>query len=186
MIRERLNLTRPLDGWLGDFAVRLREVTKQGARIDSDEPIPPESRALLRFWWNGEELEVMAEMTSEDRLFFVEAPERLWQLIDESVAELRRAQYANALGERDDNIISGDQTLTAASAGARIAGYVTWTLADGHWKHRSSLIPDQPEDGFTVSAAEDEEQVAMLCQTYENGDEEARKMTRMLAQLSVG
>jgi hypothetical protein len=46
-------------------------------------------------------------------------------------------------------------------------------------------IADQPADGFTIAAGETEDQVALLCQTYESGDEEARRMTRMLAELSV-
>ena len=37
----------------------------------------------------------------------------------------------------------------------------------------------------TIGAGEPEDQVAMLCRTYESGDAEARKLTRMLAELSV-
>ena len=46
-------------------------------------------------------------------------------------------------------------------------------------------IHDQPENGFTVAANESEEQIQMLCRTYESGDAESRRMTRMIAELSV-
>ena len=36
-----------------------------------------------------------------------------------------------------------------------------------------------------LAAGEPDEQAAMLCRTYETGDAEARKLTRMLAELSV-
>ncbi|GAC1396238.1 MAG: hypothetical protein NVSMB68_13020 [Thermoanaerobaculia bacterium] len=96
-----------------------------------------------------------------------------------------RAPEANMEGDRQRNIISGDETLTTASAGLRAAGFVTWTLLPDGWKRRKSLLPDQPENGFTLAASEPEDQVALLRNTYENGDEEARRITRLLAELSV-
>ena len=88
-------------------------------------------------------------------------------------------------GQRELNIIAGEETLTTASAGLRGSGYVSWTLEPAGWKRRKSLLPDQPDTGFTVSASEPEDQVAMLRKTYENGDEEQRRLTRLLAELSV-
>ena len=63
-------------------------------------------------------------------------------------------------------------------------GFVTWTLKSGEWSSHRSLLPDQPLEGFTIPASEPDEQVAMLCGTYEAGDTEARRLTRMLAELS--
>ncbi|HYO79629.1 MAG TPA: hypothetical protein VE010_24400, partial [Thermoanaerobaculia bacterium] len=53
------------------------------------------------------------------------------------------------------------------------------------WTSEKSATAEQPPDGFTIAAAEPEEQVALLCRTYESGDTEARQLTRMLAELSV-
>lgn len=185
---QRLNLVRPLDGWFGDFAVRLIEVSAKGAFMESDEPIPAESRALLRFWWHGEELELLAETARHEDLrcaiVFLESSDALLHRIAESARELLRAQEANAVGDRARNVIA-DETLTAASAGAMRRGYVTWILGANGWKHRASLLPDQPSDGFTISAAEPDEQVQLLCSTYASGDAEARRLTRMLAEISV-
>jgi hypothetical protein len=186
---QRLNLMRPLDGWFGDYAVRLLDVSASGALVDLEEPLEEQSRALLRFFWNGEEVEVTAEVarSHEKRvgLRFVEENDTLRRLIAASVTEILSAQQANADGRREQNIV-GDATLTSASESLRNAvTFTTWLFVDGAWKHRPSLLPDQPADGFTIAADEPEEQVALLCRTYQNGDEEARRLTRLLAELSV-
>ncbi len=185
---QRLNLIEPIDGWFGDYSVRLVNVSATGALIASEERIPDDARALLRFFWRGKEIELLAEtarrVDAQTGLAFLDESETLCSLIADSARELLRAQEANALGLRDANVI-GDQTLTAASAGAKLAGYVTWTLSEDGWKSRRSLLPDQPPDGFTVAAGEAEDQVALLCRTYESGNAESRSLTRMFAELSV-
>ena len=189
---QRLHLTRPADGWFGDYAVRILDVSAIGALIEHDEDIPADARALLRFYWRDAEIEIMAEtVRGEDGrsgLTFVESSDVLIDLIAQSAREVLRAQEANARGMREDNVISADETLTAASAGARgmMRGFVVWTLTPGgEWKKTSSLLPDQPDDGFTVAAGESMEQVEMLRTSYAAGDAEGRRMIRMLAELSV-
>jgi PilZ domain len=189
---QRLNLHEPVDGWFGDYPVRLINISATGALIESplesNDELPDDARGLLRFFWRGAEIELLAKtarkLAVQTGLEFLEESETLRALISDSAVEILRAQEANASGHRDANVV-GDQTLTAASAGARLAGYVTWTLCDGGWKARRSLLPDQPADGFTVGASEPEDQVALLCRTYESGDAEARRLLRMLAEIST-
>lgn len=185
---QRLNLTRPLDGWFGDFPVQLTNVSANGAAIEHEEEIPAGSRALLRFFWAGEELELLAEVVRSaphrSGVRFVEDSEALRRHIAASATELLRAQEANLGGDRARNVV-GDETLTAASAGVAVGGYVTCTLTADGWKRRRSLLPDQPAEGFTVGAREPEEQIDLLCRTYEAGNPEARRLTRLLAELSV-
>lgn len=185
---QRLNLIRPIDGWFGDWAVRLLDVSAKGALVESEEELPDDARALLRFWWRGEELEVLAQtarrVDARTGLSFVDESTELRRLIADSAAELLRAQEANATGDRPANVIDHEATLTAASF-SLLTGFVTWIFRDGKWKRRAAIVPDQPEDGFTISAGEPEDQVALLRETYESGDTEARRMTRMFAELSV-
>ncbi len=189
---QRLHLTRAADGWFGDFAVRLLDVSAKGGLVEHDDEIPNGARGLVRFFWNGTEVEIMAEIIRADDgrsgLKFLEKSEVLMDLIAESATQVLRAQEANARGLREENVVSGDETLTAASAGARglISGFTVWRLGeDGQWKKSSSLLADQPEDGFTVAAGEPAEQVDLLQRNYESGDAEARRMIRLLAELSV-
>lgn len=182
----RLTLPAPLDGWFGDFAVVLLDLSATGARIEHEEEIEPGGRALLRFFWKDDEFELMAETANHDGhqrgLRFVDRSEKLEQLVNASLEELNSAYEANARGDREANVF-GDETITAASRNLG-TGFVTWSFSAGGWTSRRSLLPDQPDDGFTISSAEPEEQVSLLRQTYELGDEEARRMTRMLAEMS--
>lgn len=188
---QRLYLTHPLDGWFGDFPVRLVDVSAKGSFIESDDVIPSDARALLRFFWRDNEVEILSQTVrhADGRagVTFLEHSELLNNLIEQSATEVLRAQEANALGLREHNVIGGDETLTAASAGVRLAGaFITWTLGDdGTWKRHASLVHDQPENGFTVAASESAEQVDLLCRSYEVGDAEARRLIRMLAELSA-
>lgn len=187
---QRLSLTEPVDGWFGDFAITLLDVSATGALIDYADVIPLDSRALLRFFWQGEELEILSEIVrhadGRSGLHFVEQNTRLNHLIALSAAELLRAQAANAEGDREANRF-GDSTLTAASVGLGRPPlpYLVCRLRDDGWSRKFALVPDQPEHGFTVSATEPAADVDMLCRTYEQGDAEARRLTRLLAELSA-
>jgi len=185
---QRLTLTEPLDGWFGDFSVRLVDVSASGAQIEHDEPIPADARGLLRFWWRGQEVEILASTarTIEEHrsgVQFLEENETLRGLIAMSAADLLRALEANARGDRTANVI-GEETLTSAWQ-RPIAGYVSWIYEGGAWSATPSRHNGQPPNGFTISAAEADDQVEMLRRTYESGDGEARRLTRMLAELSV-
>ncbi len=186
---QRLALTHPIDGKFGEYGIRLLDVSATGARVESHDHIPFGARARLRFSWRDHDIEMMAETvrTHDDvaGLRFLEDNETLRMCIAQSALEVLRAQEANVEGDRERNIIDGDVTLTAASAGLKLRGYVTWMLTDTGWKRRKSLLPDQPENGLTVSASEPQEQVDLLLHTYETGDDEARRLTRLLAELSV-
>jgi hypothetical protein len=186
---QRLNLVRPIDGWFGDWSVRFVDVSASGALIESDEPIPDDARGLLRFYWRGEEVELLAETVLRDDqqtgLAFLEQHEGLDRLIADSAKELQGAQEANATGMRERNRIDGDATLTAASSSIS-HGWITWTYDDGRWTRRRSMIPEQPPDGFTIPAGEPEDQVELLRQTYAQGDDDARQLTRIFAEMSAG
>jgi len=59
------------------------------------------------------------------------------------------------------------------------------TVDGGVWTRRTSLLPDQPPNGFTISPSEPPEHVELLCRTFERGDAETRRLTRLFAELSV-
>ena len=186
---DRLNLTKPIEGTFGDLSVMVVEVSVGGAKMVHDEHIKKGATAMLRFEWRGHRLAVLSQITRTDGarsgLHFLESNETIVKLVNEWAAEVLNAQQANADGNREANVV-GDGTLTAASAGARaLAGFLQYHLTPNGWKCHRALLPDQPEDGFTVSANESQEQIDLLCRTYEGGDAEAKKMTRMIAGLSL-
>lgn len=187
-VYQRLHLTRPLEGRFGQTAVRIIDVSATGALIEHDGLIPVRAKRTLQFTWREERVKVKAEVirssAQETGLRFIAEDATLLRLIAESAEEVLRAQQANMEGQREANVV-GDETLTSASAGLRGSGYIVWTFDAEGWKKRRALLPDQPDDGFTVAAAEPVDQVELLKKTWEGGDEEARRMTRLLAELSA-
>ena len=186
---QRLNLTKAIDAWFGDFDVLLVEISAGGAKIVHDEEIPINARGLLRFTWRGRDFEILSQITrtegARSGVHFLESNDEFRLMVGQWANEVHMAQEANAAGNRAANVV-GDETLTSASAGARaLSGFLQYRLTATGWKCSRSLLPDQPDDGFTVSANESQEQIDILCKTYETGDPEAKKMTRMIASLSI-
>lgn len=189
---QRLSLNQPVDGWFGDYPIRLVDVSATGALIEYDDVIPTDSRALLRFFWREDEIELMAEIVrngdGESGLRFLEQSAGLNRLIADCAAELLRAQLANMSGDRDANRI-GEETLTSASMNIKSKSkshpFLMCVLEPEGWTRHLTMTPEQPENGFTVASAEPSAEIDMLCRTFEAGDAQARHLTRLFAELSV-
>lgn len=126
-----------------------------------------------------------------------DASERLRALIAREVTTALNEQKANAHGELPsfmrvmlDAARLGDGelqqfTMLPYLRVARARGYVTYALEKNVWRKRRSQNPTQPQDGFTVWAYEDEEELELLARTYEHADFEMRTLIRMCAELSL-
>lgn len=68
---------------------------------------------------------------------------------------------------------------------AKEQGFVTCRLVHNRWEKKWTRTSLQPEDGFTVRAAEPIDQVDKLCQTYRSADQPGREFIRLLARLSI-
>lgn len=199
---HRLDLAKPLEAEFDGLAVRLHEIGLVGAFIDHDVPLEPDRTGILSFAW-GEDLlrfECRVVHSRSDvaggprfssgldvRSALGESAAKLRKMIAEHVARVVAAQEANAFGMRELNRIDGDATLTALGSARRTAqsGFISYRLISGTWKKVPSLLPDQPSDGFTVAAWEEDEQLESLRKAYEQADEEGRSFLRMLAELSI-
>ena len=58
-------------------------------------------------------------------------------------------------------------------------------LVDGAWRRSETIRPNQPPNGFTISAEVDPEHVDLLCETWERTSNEGRRLTQLLAELSI-
>lgn len=56
---------------------------------------------------------------------------------------------------------------------------------DGMWRKTETNRPEQPTAGFTISAEVDPIQIDLLCRTYQVTNEPGRKLTQILAELSI-
>lgn len=65
------------------------------------------------------------------------------------------------------------------------SGYVAYCFENHNWRKKRTHDPEQPMEGFTISANEDHEQAEMLCRAYEESDVDGRRMIQLFAQLSI-
>jgi len=193
---EHLTLPRPVPARFGSEKVFVLDLSINGARVAHQHQVLAAQSERVRFEWQGFELAFDAEVlrTSsepmkigssvvyESGLFFFDAVGDSERNIRELIAD----QIMRVLDERKANA-RGIPPIAATyvKTGSKAGGYVTWRLVGGTWKSTPSENPDQPIDGFTVSANESRDQVQMLCTTYQNSDLEGRKMIRKMAELAV-
>lgn len=64
-------------------------------------------------------------------------------------------------------------------------GFLCCRLIRSRWEKKWTLVSTQPEDGFTVRAAEPVDQVEKLCQAYRKTDDNGRDFIRRLAMLAI-
>ena len=65
------------------------------------------------------------------------------------------------------------------------APFVTFRLDDNIWLRRPAFTPRQPENGFTIPMRSNDVELKRLCLSYSAGDEEARRLVRLFAELSI-
>ena len=58
-------------------------------------------------------------------------------------------------------------------------------FVDGAWRKSETIRPNQPANGFTISAEVDPDHVDLLCETWERTTHEGRRLTQLLAELSI-
>jgi len=203
-------LGRTVKGKFGSTAVRLFELGEEGFFLASAAPLSVGRQDRLSFTWRRTSFKLVCEvmgchpasveealthfpgeeMPFRADLRLVEASrkrQKLSELIAGHRHEIELAQEANALGLRHANVIDGDMTLTAISAGSRRRGlgFLSFHFESPGWRKTVSLLNEQPEDGFTVAAGEDPEQIAQLCTAYEMGTSEERNLIREMASMSI-
>lgn len=201
---QRLRLTQPILAQMGEQNALILDVGIGGAFLEHYGLVQPGFRFPLRFRWQGEDIDLECEVArtevvrsvagdgksavSHSGVRFVnpsrDASARLQDLIATFVGKLMAAQKANAAGDRDEN----GATLLARLGEARrmrTSGFLSYHFDGATWSRKSTHSAKQPEDGFTVAAFEDQDEVAALCRTYVEADEEGRRLIRLVAELSL-
>jgi hypothetical protein len=68
---------------------------------------------------------------------------------------------------------------------ARQRGYVRYTFENGRWRKTRTTDPEQPPEGFTVWAYEDEENLDKLSRVYQTAEQDTQTLIRLCAELSL-
>ena len=198
---QRLRLAKPILGMLNSDNVLLLDIGMSGALIEHHGLLDIHNPVRLLFRWKNEDVEFQGEALASEiirgdgpssishtELAFLKpvgnSERALGDMMATLIGEVLVAQRLNASGERTDR---GDflSTLGAARR-SRSRGYVTYRLdAQGNWTRSSTRSPQQPENGFTVAQYEDDEDLRVLCRAWDIGDDEARQLIHLLAEMSA-
>jgi hypothetical protein len=79
----------------------------------------------------------------------------------------------------------GKNSLLPWTRIARQRGYVKFSFDGSNWRRVRTSERGQPEEGFTVWAYEDTDDLEKLKRVYEKADRETRSLIRLCAQLSL-
>jgi PilZ domain len=194
---HRIHLDSPLSAFLRDVPVSLVDLSLTGARIVSDARFSPGADTKLVFDWNEHHARVTCSVVRCTLFTFAKAPgeKSLYQTglkftetiddADRVVRELIASYVIRALEEQKANA----KGLPPLGPYAFITGkgdrYKRCELVEGKWRRADTTRAEQPEHGFTISADVAPYYVDLLCETYQMADEEGKRLTQTLAQLSI-
>lgn len=193
----RIYLEEPLTARIGEVHVGIVDVSLVGFRALHEARFPPgEDREIVVNWQDREmrfactivrsTLFRLAKNAGEKSVYqsgvkiersIGDSETALRDLIAHRVMRALEEQKANArglppIGSYTYQVGKGDRYRRCE-----------WT--EGKWRRFDTTRTDQPAEGFTVSAEVDPHQVDLLCRTYEAMTTEGRRLTKMLAELSI-
>lgn len=207
-INGPIALARPIAATFVDTPVLILELGASALTVSNHTLLAPDATGSLHFTWQGEQIRMESTVRSsfpETSPVLIQggpppfrtelAVSALWEpfastldrLLEAYAGEVARAQEANARGDRHENVIDGDLTLTAFSRqkARKRMGFVTYRLDGGSWSRSSSLLADQPRDGFTVTAGETDAEIEQLKSAYATGGQDERELIREMASISI-
>ena len=180
-----------------DVQVELVDLSLNGARVIGEARFGPGTEHELTFQWNDQEAKLTVSVVRCTLFSFAKAPGekstyqtglRIRETIgnsDRVLRELIASYVIRALEEQKANA----QGLPPLGPYAYLEGkgdrFRRCELIEGKWRRSETTRSDQPPNGFTVSADIRPYYVDLLCETYQMLDEEGRRLTQMLAQLSI-
>lgn len=195
----RVHLETKLRGSVDAVPIFVTEVSVSGVRVVHENRFPTKPDGVHQLWfdWNEHTLRFQVELIRttiaklakkpgdkslyDSGLRYVHADAKsdrlLRELIGEYVVRSLNEQIANAHGIPP---LAAYSYQTGKGNRYRRCEYI-----HAVWRKAETFDPQQPEFGFTIAADLDPEQVEILCKTWEVVGAEGRRLTQLLAQLSI-
>lgn len=182
---------------LGDLRVRLLDLAIGGARILAERRFVPGVVQELRVEWEGKLIHVTCSITRCTLQTFAKGPNEksvyelglhITETIGEShvvMRELIATYVMKALDEQKANWDGIPPIGPYVHLEGKSDRYRRCELVNGEWKTSATMRPEQPLNGFTISAEVAPHYIDLLCETYEMTNDEGRRLTRLLADLSI-
>lgn len=194
---SRIKLDHPLTARFGDTRARVIELSLIGFRIAHEGRLPSGEERRLVVDWDGNTLDVgctlvrstlwrLARAMGEQSIYHSglrivdhsrDSFDRLRDLIAERILRALEEQKANARG------IPPIAAYMYQPEKGDLFRRCEWI--DGQWRISETIRAAQPQSGFTVSAEVEPAHVKLLCDAWEKTTDEGRRLTRMLAELSI-
>jgi hypothetical protein len=194
---ERIHFEHPIPARLGDAQVRVLDLAIGGARLLGSTKVTPGAPRELRIDWQGKTVHLKCIVTRCILLTFASGKDQVSTYdiglrIVESVGDsdkIMRELIATFVMKALDEQRANWEGIPPVGPYVHIEGktnrYRRCELVNSDWKITSTTRPEQPLTGFTVSAEVAPHYIDMLCKTYEGTDDEGRRLTRILAELSI-
>jgi hypothetical protein len=193
----RIKLDEPLPGRFGAARVAVFELSVTGFMVAHEVRYAPGEVNHLIFECEGTKVDLLCRLV-RSTLF------RLTRSLGEKSIYHSGLQIIESLGEAYEKlrgviamrIIKAIDEQKANARGipplsaymyqpGKSDTYRRCELIKGEWRKTETTHADQPPNGFTISSDIELDQVEMLCRTWEMTTAEGRRLTQMLAALSI-
>lgn len=193
----RIKLDEPLPGRFGAARVAVYELSVNGFMVAHEARYAPGEVDHLVFDCDGTDIDLLCRLVRSTL-------RRLSRSLGEKSIYHSGLQIVESLGDAYDKLrqcIANRIIRALAEQKANARGipplqaymyqpgksdtYRRCELVNGEWRKTETERAEQPGNGFTVSAEVDSEHVDMLCRTWEMTTAEGRRLTQMLAALSI-
>jgi hypothetical protein len=194
----RIRLDEPLRARYGPTPVLIIEMSVSGFLLTHEGRLATETTFPLVVEWNGLTIELectsirstlsrLSRNLGEKSIYRTGlrivrcAPndfDRLRMLIGEHVVRALDEMKANARG-----IPPLAAYMYQPGKGGELYRRCEWI--EGTWRNTETIRTQQPPNGFTVSVDVDPDHVSLLCDTWERTSPEGRRLTQLLAELSI-
>jgi len=194
---QRVKPLRPLEGKLGEQKVFVIDVSIHGARIAHQMRFEKTEALMIKFAWGGQAMSFECNIMRTTIEKYSKDPTKMLYhsgirftrplgASDQVVKEMIAGHLVRVLDERRSNAKGlPPETTTFRRTAAHSSGFLQCRFVKGQWQNIKTQAAVQPEDGFTISAEEPADQIALLCKTYEESDQSGREMIRKLSSISV-
>ena len=194
---ERVHFEHPIPAQLSGQPVAVVDLAIGGARLLGTARVTPSSNHELRIDWEGETIILKCTVTrcviqtfatKPDQSSTYEIGVRIVETIGESDRKLHHliATFVlRAIDEQRANWSGVPPIGPYVHIEGKSGRYRRCQFFNDDWSIAETTKPDQPANGFTVSAEVSPRYIRMLCETWEKADDEGRRLTRILAELSI-
>ena len=194
---ERVHFEHPIPAQLSGQAVAVIDLAIGGARLLGTSRVKPTSAHELRIDWSGESIILKCSVTRCVIQTFATKPDakstyeigvRILDTVGDSDRKLHHliGEFVlRAIDEQRANWNGVPPIGPYVHIEGKSGRYRRCQYFNNDWNVTETTQPEQPINGFTVSAEVSPRYIQMLCQTWEKTDDEGRRLTRILAELSI-